>query len=123
MSTNVDLGQGAELRVAGSTVGVFLPEAQFRELNAERDSLRRDLEDARRRADELQRQVRALEAERDNYEKALTAAVRNQFDTMDEEKALALIAETERSGVDFADVVREVEAILYKKGKEGRYAG
>jgi len=109
---------------------MFLPEAKLRELNAERDSLRRELEDARRQleglrqqADEYQRQVRALEAERVGYEKALTAAVRDRFDVMDEDKALALIAETEKNGVDFADVVREIEAILYKKGREGHHAG
>jgi uncharacterized coiled-coil DUF342 family protein len=124
MSTTIDLGQGAELRVAGSTVGVFLPEAKHRELIAERDALRRELEEARRQldglrqqADEYQRQVSALEAERNEYGKALTAAVRDQFGTMDEEKALALIAEMENGGgVAFADVVREVEEILYKKG-------
>jgi uncharacterized coiled-coil DUF342 family protein len=130
MSTTIDLGQGAELRVAGSTVGVFLPEAKYRELVTERDALRRELEDARRQletlqlqADEYARQVIALKAERDDCEKALTAAVRDQFDVMDEEKALALIAETEKNGVDFADVVREIEAILYKKGTEGHHAG
>ncbi len=130
MSTTIDLGQGAELRVAGSTVGVFLPEAKLRELIAERDALRGELEEAKRQlgslrqqADESQRQVSALKAERDDYEKALTAAVREQFDVMDEEKALALIAETERNGVDFADVVREIEAILYRKGREGHHAG
>jgi hypothetical protein len=55
MSTN--LTEGAELRVAGSTVGIFLPEATLRELVEERDSLRRQLEAMRREAENLAQQA------------------------------------------------------------------
>ena len=92
MNPTIDLGQGAELRIAGSTVGVFVPEAKLRELIAERDTLRRELEDAKRqeeesrlRAEEYQHRVTALETEQEALEKALTVAVRDQFPVMDEE--------------------------------------
>ncbi len=49
MNMTTNLSEGAELRVAGSTVGIFLPEAKLRELLAERDSLRQQLEDERRK--------------------------------------------------------------------------
>jgi uncharacterized coiled-coil DUF342 family protein len=125
VNTTVDLGQGAELRVAGSTVGVFLPEAKHRELLAERDALRRELEEARRQLESMRqqaaehhRQVRVLQAEIDSYGKALTAAVRDQFPVMDDEKALALIAEAEKNGADGAEVLRQIETIC-RSGPEG----
>jgi hypothetical protein len=129
VSTSIDLGQGAEVRIAGSTVGVLLPEDKYRELITERDSLRRELEEARQVSESLRqqsgqylRQVKSLKAEIDRYEKALTAAVRDQFPSMDEETALALIAETEKTGVDFGKAVHELAAGLCKKDMEGRHA-
>ncbi len=116
MNLTIDLGQGAELRVAGSTVGVFVPEAKLRQLIGERDTLKDELAEARR-------QISGLTIEIERYEKALTAAVRDQFDVMDEETALAHIADAEKNGVGFSDVIREIDAILYKEGTEGRHAG
>src|SRR5215210_205252 len=115
MNTTVDLTQGAELHVGGATVGVFLPETKLRELVAERDALRGELEEARRR-------IVTLEAECNRYSKALARAVQDQFPPLDDETALARIAEAESNGVDLAVVIREVEEILYKEGGEGHHA-
>jgi len=129
MNQTFDFGQGAELRVAGSTVGVFVPKAQLCELIAERDALRRELEEAKRqeeesrlRADEYQHRATALEAEQEALEKALTAAVRDQFPVMDEDKALALIADMEKNGVDSAEVLAEIEAICRAASGGGAHA-
>src|SRR5579884_538620 len=101
MTTTVDLAQGAELCVGGATVGVFLPEAKLRELNAERDSLRKEIE-------ELRRQLAALRSERDQYAKSLTAVMRD-LDPIDPATAETLIAEAEKNGVDFGEAVRQIE--------------
>jgi hypothetical protein len=111
-------------------VGTFLPEAKLRELIAERDALRSDLHEAQRELDRLrlqereyQRQLSALEAEREDYHRALTAAVRDQFPVIDDETALALIAEAETNGVDGAEVLRQVDAICRADPAGGAHAG
>jgi len=127
MSTSINLTLPLQLTDASGAIGTFLPEAKLREVLAERDSLRSALHEARQefervrqQAEESQRLVNALKAERDDYERALTAAVRNQFD-FDEERALALVAEAERSGVDAAEVLRQVEAICGSKRGRGTH--
>ncbi len=129
MSMTTELTEGAELRVAGSTVGIFLPATKLRELVEERDSLRQQLEDERRKTSSLARQAEecqrlqseldALKSERDRYAKALTAAAWELF-PIDEETAAALVAECEVSGVDFSEVVREVEEICGVTGEDDR---
>ncbi|HEX5272482.1 MAG TPA: hypothetical protein VFW33_18420 [Gemmataceae bacterium] len=122
MNTTVDLGQGAELRVGGSTVGVYLPEAKFRELVAERDALRRELEDVRREleavrqgageCERLKRELSAVKAESDQYNRTILALLRESVET-DEGKWNALISELENGGGgDLAEVVREIEQTL-----------
>ena len=117
MSTSINLTFPLQLADASGTVGTFLPEPKLRELMAERDDLRRELDNARhelermrQQAEEYQCLTSALMAERDDYEKVLTATVRDQFD-LDEDRALALIAEAETRGVDSAEVLCQVEAI------------
>jgi uncharacterized coiled-coil DUF342 family protein len=128
MSTSINLTLPLQLTDASGTIGTFLPEAKLREVLAERDSLhsalheaRQELERLRQQAEESQRLVNALKAERDDYERALTAAVRNQF-KFDEERALALVAEAETSGVDAAEVLRQVEAICESDPGRGTHA-
>ncbi len=118
MSTSINLTLPLQLADASGTVGTFLPEAKLRELTAERDALRTDLQEAQHELDRLrlqekeyQRQLRALEAEREDYHRALTATVRDQFPVIDDETALALIADAETNGVDSAEVLRQVDAI------------
>lgn len=131
MNTTTHLSEGAELRVAGSTVGIFLPEAKLRELVEERDSLRQQLEDERRKAESLAQQTEEcqrlqaelddLKLERDEYEKALTAATRDLF-PIDKEAVEAAIAQAEGNIVDFSEVIREIEEICLEP-QEDRHAG
>jgi hypothetical protein len=130
MNMTINLTEGAELRIAGSPVGVFLPEAKLRELVEERDSLRQQLEDERRKAESLAQQseecqrlkmeLNAVKKERDQYAKALTAAAGKLFPPIDEETAAALVAECETNGVDFAEVMREIEEICHTPREDRR---
>ncbi len=128
MSTSINLTLPLQLTDASGTIGTFLPEAKLRELLAERDSLRSSLQEARqeleqlhRLAEEVQRrEVNALKAQRDDYERALTVAMRNQFD-FDEERALALVAGAETNGVDAAEVLRQVEVICASDAGRGAH--
>jgi hypothetical protein len=113
MSTTVDLAQGAELHVGGTTVGVFLPETKLRQLTEERDSLKRELDDAKR-------ELAALRAERDGYAKSLLAAIW-ELHPLDEATCAARIAEAQRDGLDFSEVVRQVEDIALGQPGEGRH--
>ncbi len=115
MSTTVDLAQGAQLCVGGATVGVFLPEAKLRELNAERESLRKEVE-------ELRRQLAALRSERDQYARSLSAAMW-ELDPIDPATAEALIAEAEKDGVGFGEVVRQIEELMREKSGADSHAG
>lgn len=128
MSTSINLTLPLQLTDASGTIGTFLAEAELRELLTERDSLRSDLHEAqqeserlRRQAEEAQQLVNVLNAQRDDYERALAAAVRNQFE-FDEERGLALIAEAEVSGVDAAEVLRQVDAICASDAGRGAHA-
>ena len=47
--------------------------------------------------------------------------MRNQFD-LDEERALALVAEAEMNGVDAAEVLRQVEVICASDAGQGAHA-
>jgi chromosome segregation ATPase len=130
MSTTVDLAQGAELRVGGATVGVFLSESKFRELNAERDSLRKELEQLRqeverlrREAEEARKELDAVRSDRDQYAKSLTAVMRDIDPVMSPAEAEAVIAEAEKDGVDFGEVVRQIEEIMGGKSGGESHAG
>ncbi|HJT78503.1 MAG TPA: hypothetical protein VJ739_14965 [Gemmataceae bacterium] len=116
MTTTVDLAQGAELSVGGATVGVFLPEAKLRELNAERESLRKEVE-------ELRRQLAALRSERDQYARSLTAVMRDLVPVISPAEAEALIAEAEKDGVDFGEVVRQIEEMMGGEERGESHAG
>ncbi|MFL5240714.1 MAG: hypothetical protein ACJ8FY_01285 [Gemmataceae bacterium] len=129
MSTSINLTFPLQLTDASGTVGTFLPETKLRELMAERDDLRKELENTRheleralKKAEEYQRLVSALKMERDDYEKALTATVRDQFD-FEENRALAVIAGAQTSGVDSDEVLRQVEAICESSAGRGTHAG
>jgi hypothetical protein len=115
MNTTVDLTQGAELHVGGTSVGVFLPEAKLREMSEERDLLRRELDDAKRELAEVR-------AERDRCARSLLAAMW-ELHPIDEATCEARIAEAIQDGVDFGEVVRQIEEIALVKGGEGRHAG
>jgi hypothetical protein len=82
----------------------------------------RELDRLRLQEREYQRQLIALEAEREDYHRALTAAVRDQFPVIDDETALALIAEAETSGVNSAEVLRQIDAICRSGPAGGAHA-
>ncbi|MFO0929034.1 MAG: hypothetical protein U0736_18765 [Gemmataceae bacterium] len=107
MSTTVDLTQGAELHVGGATVGVFLPEVKVRELHAERDALRQQVE-------ALRQELAAVERERDQFRSSLLATLWKEM-AMDEEQCAAQVAEVKRDGIDFAEAVRQVEEIIARR--------
>ncbi len=111
MSTTVDLAQGAELHVGGTTVGVFLPESKLRDLTEERDALQRELDAAKR-------DLAALRAERDHYARSLLTAMW-ELHPIDEATTNARIAEAHRDGLDFGEVVRQIEEIALGKAGEG----
>lgn len=115
MNTIVDLARGAELHVGGASVGVFLPEAQFRELTAEREALRRELEEARR-------ELAVVQAERDGFCKSLLA-VMWELRPLDIATCEARIEEARRDGVDFSEVVRQAEQAVSGKDETGRHGG
>ena len=110
MNTSINVTLPLQLTDASGTVGTFLPETKLRELLAERDSLRAQLE-------EMKRELRAVQAERDQYNRTVLALMRDSVE-IGEEAWNALITEIENGGgVDFVQAVREIEQTL------GRRAG
>jgi hypothetical protein len=109
MSTTIDLAQGAELHVGGTTVGVFLPETKLRQLMEERDSLQREL-------DEAKRELAALRGERDRYARSLLAAMW-KLQPIDEATSMARIAEAQRDGLDFSESVRSRTSRWVRPGR------
>lgn len=115
MSEQLDLSQNLELRdAAGHTVGIVLPPKIAHHLTAERDQLRSevgrlDAEVAElRQALEVARQELrdkvAIMAERDRYLQAL------------EEMWAEKIADADKNGKEFGELLAEIESDLNERG-------
>jgi hypothetical protein len=109
VSQPFEASQGYELRdPAGVTVGVFVPAPVLPALTAERDALRARVTEQAKQLAALREELDRLRKERDEYQQALECVSRDKSLLIDQGE----LADLERNGVPFADIVGEIEKML-----------
>lgn len=115
MSPSLNPGQFELRDAAGSTVGVFLPDQQLRDLLAERDALKKQVV-------ELQSQLAAerdegarTRQERDAYLESLHYLARKDLVPWTAED----LADLRENGIPFEEVISGVEQLVKEHGRGG----
>src|SRR5262249_32871595 len=97
----IDLTQPFQFADAsGRPVGTFLPEAKLRELIAERDSLRKELEDLRKALDEVT-------AERNDYRRGRISSLPPEEFTLTAED----LKDMEKNGYTMEQILADIESL------------
>lgn len=115
MSEQLDPNRGLELRYAqGETVGIVLTPKAVHELTAERDQLRAEADRLRVEVAELRRALD--DARQEVRDKAAVLAERDLYLRELEGFWAEKIADMDKNGLDFGEVIAEMEQDLRAKG-------
>jgi uncharacterized coiled-coil DUF342 family protein len=115
MSEQLDPNRGLELRFTqGETVGIVLTPKTVHELTTERDQLRAEADRLRAEAAELRHALD--EARQEVRDKAAIMAERDLYLRELEGFWGEKIAEMDKNGLDFGEVIAEMEQDLRAKG-------